>query len=240
MFLVSRDVTFYEHMFPSVLSDEDAVVDFPMATFSDMSHQNEEEISSSMQDEEHEPLEIHQDTNESMEELGNQGEDHRLTETIEIAPRTRQPPSYLKDYYCHTVAKNPTCRSLNLSTSLGMVYPIFNFVSYSHFSQKYQAYLAAKTNHEESKTYAQAVLQSEWHEAMVQELKAWEDNGTLEMAMLPERKKTVGCKWVYKVKYKASREIEKHKARLVAKGYTQVEGEDFNESFAPIAKMTTV
>ncbi|MCI51737.1 putative retroelement polyprotein, partial [Trifolium medium] len=56
----------------------------------------------------------------------------------------------------------------------------------------------------------------------------------------PVGKKIVGCRWVYKVKYKASREVEKYKARLVEKGFTQIEGEDFNETFAPIAKMTTV
>lgn len=45
---------------------------------------------------------------------------------------------------------------------------------------------------------------------------------------------------VYKIKHKAMGEIEKYKARLVAKGYTQIEGEDLNETFASVAKMTIV
>lgn len=80
----------------------------------------------------------------------------------------------------------------------------------------------------------------EWKEAMNQELKALEANETWDLMVLPEGKRSIGCKWVYKLKHKANGEIEKHNARLVAKGYTQVEGEDFNETFAPVAKMTTV
>lgn len=149
-------------------------------------------------------------------------------------------PLLASDYYCHAAIVNPSCTTPHPNVPSGTVYPISDFVSYDHFSQRHRAYLVGLTSHEEPKSYAQAVNHPEWQHAMAQEIKALEDNQTWELTPLPPGRKPVGCKWVYKIKYKATGEIEKYKARLVAKGYTQVEGEDFHETFAPVAKMTTV
>uniref|UniRef100_A0A2N9GD76 CCHC-type domain-containing protein n=1 Tax=Fagus sylvatica TaxID=28930 RepID=A0A2N9GD76_FAGSY len=76
--------------------------------------------------------------------------------------------------------------------------------------------------------------------AMSNELRALEANSTWTLEPLPPDKKPIGCKWVFKTKLNADGSIERYKARLVAKGYTQIEGLDYHETFAPVAKMTTV
>lgn len=72
---------------------------------------------------------------------------------------------------------------------------------------------------------------------MIEEMKALRKNGTWELTELPTGKRPVGCKWVYTVKHKADGSIERYKARLVAKGFTQTYGIDYQETFAPVAKM---
>jgi Reverse transcriptase (RNA-dependent DNA polymerase) len=62
---------------------------------------------------------------------------------------------------------------------------------------------------------------------MQEELNALEKNETLKVIPLLKNKKSVGCKWVYKIKYNSDGFIERYKARLVAKGFTQTYGIDY-------------
>jgi len=56
----------------------------------------------------------------------------------------------------------------------------------------------------------------------------------------PSDKNVVGSKWVYAVKWNENGKIEKRKARTVAKGYTQVIGEDYDETYASVARLELV
>ncbi|KAC9709417.1 hypothetical protein E3N88_45361 [Mikania micrantha] len=102
------------------------------------------------------------------------------------------------------------------------------------------AFLAAITSHDEPKTFSQASQDENWREAMKKEIKALEQNQTWSLEVLPEGKKAIDSKWVYKIKYKPNGDIERYKARLVAKGFTQMEGIDYHETFAPVAKLVTI
>nr|CAH66624.1 OSIGBa0115A19.5 [Oryza sativa] len=93
---------------------------------------------------------------------------------------------------------------------------------------------------EEPMSLAEAEQQLCWRQAMQEELKSIEDNQTWSFAELPVGHKAIGLKWVYKVKKDPSGVVVKHKARLVAKGYVQQQGIDFEEVFAPVARMETV
>ena len=75
---------------------------------------------------------------------------------------------------------------------------------------------------------------------MTSELQALQDHHTWDLVPLPLGKKTVGCKWVYKIKLKVDGSIEQYKARLAAKGYTQEYGIDFHDTFSHVVRMTPI
>ncbi|CAI7866743.1 unnamed protein product [Closterium sp. NIES-54] len=80
----------------------------------------------------------------------------------------------------------------------------------------------------------------EWKKAMESELKSIEENGTWELVELPEGRKAITSKWLFKIKSDADGKIERYKSRLVAKGYQQKEKVDYKELFAPVVKPTTL
>ncbi|EOY03489.1 Cysteine-rich RLK (RECEPTOR-like protein kinase) 8 [Theobroma cacao] len=77
-------------------------------------------------------------------------------------------------------------------------------------------------------------------DAMTAELIALEENGTWSIVPLPSNSHAIGCKWVYKIKMNTDGSVDKYKARLVEKGYNQREGFDYQETFNPVAKQSTV
>ncbi|CAI7880050.1 unnamed protein product [Closterium sp. NIES-54] len=80
----------------------------------------------------------------------------------------------------------------------------------------------------------------EWKKAMESELKSIEENGTWELVELPEGRKAITSKWLFKINSDADGKIERYKSRLVAKGYQQKEKVDYKELFAPVVKPTTL
>ena len=88
--------------------------------------------------------------------------------------------------------------------------------------------------------FKEAVKENCCRNAMQEEIYAIKKNNTWELTTLPPGQRTIGVKWVYKIKHTANGRIEHYKARLVAKGYKQKHEVDYEEVFALVARLDTV
>ncbi|GKA40284.1 retrovirus-related pol polyprotein from transposon TNT 1-94 [Tanacetum coccineum] len=89
-------------------------------------------------------------------------------------------------------------------------------------------------------TVDEALKHEEWRGVMEDELQSFQRNQTWEQAYFPEGKNVIALKWIFKTKFLADGSIEKYKARFVVRGFTQQQGVDYEETFAPVARFKIV
>lgn len=139
---------------------------------------------------------------------------------LKRSSRPSKPPVWLHDYV--TI---PVCNSY--------AYPISSYVTYSHLKPLYQHVLALHSAVYKLKTFREAVSDSKWVQEMKQEVVALEDNNTWAIVDFPPDKAPIGCKWIFKVKYRASGEIERYKPELVPKRIQSEKGSRLHWDFLP-------
>jgi hypothetical protein len=88
--------------------------------------------------------------------------------------------------------------------------------------------------------FEEAIQKKEWVDAMTEEYQSIIKNDVWEIVPRPKSKDVVSSKWLYKIKHVVDGSIEKYKARFVARGFSQKEGIDYEETFAPIARYTSI
>ncbi|KAI5012140.1 hypothetical protein ZWY2020_024274 [Hordeum vulgare] len=89
---------------------------------------------------------------------------------------------------------------------------------------------------------AEAFMEPEWIQAMQDELLQFKLNDVQELVKRPDPRKhnIIGTKWIFQNKQDEDGQVVRNKARLVAQGYTHVEGIDFDETFAPVARLQAI
>jgi hypothetical protein len=109
----------------------------------------------------------------------------------------------------------------------------------SAISDDYEVYVSEEIQMEGDHTSFEEVMKSayssKWLDAIEDEMRSMSVNKVWDLEEISKGAKTVGCKWVYKMKCDSNGNIERFKARLVAKGFTQREYIDYTDTFSPVS-----
>ena len=89
-------------------------------------------------------------------------------------------------------------------------------------------------------SFEEVVEDPAWVDAMVEEYDSIVRNSAWEIVPRPEGKSMVGSRWIYKVKQATDGSIKKYKARFFSQGFSQIEGIDYEETFAPVTRSSSI
>jgi hypothetical protein len=88
--------------------------------------------------------------------------------------------------------------------------------------------------------FEEAIQKKEWADAMTEEYQSIIKNDLWEIVPIPKSKDVVSSKWLFKIKHVVDGSIKKYKARFVARGFSQKEAIDYEETFALVARYTSI
>ncbi|GJX99805.1 ribonuclease H-like domain-containing protein [Tanacetum coccineum] len=259
----SRDVKFYETVFPFKMKNNLKPTEFESGVTEDLNHKiffdsenpkrpNDEGRVSSNDD----GPELSPDINQGNDDSGATSMDE--TNNTHPEGTVSDEADFINDFYenlefnyetkelpVHTLRRS--FRQTKLPSSLNdfivkgkVKYGVKRVVNYANLNHDNYCFIFSLNKSVEPTCYEEAILDSNWVDAMNAKIEALNENHTWEITYLPPNRKAIGNKWIYKNKYKSSGDIDRYKARLVVKGFNQKEGIDFDETFSLVVKMSTV
>jgi hypothetical protein len=162
-------------------------------------------------------------------------------EETEQLDQPMQPCEPIESFVVPKTKKHPAWLEATLQEAERLKAPSGTFRK-SKKPKRFSSYAACMTKllNEEPTTFEEAAHKKQWKEAMTEEHRSIMKNDVWEIVPRPKEKSVLTSQWVYKIKHAADGSVDKYKARFVARGFSQKEGEDNDETFAPIARYTSI
>lgn len=223
--IVSRDVSFHDQNFPYRNNHKEPDLVSPILPIPNDLNSDEMHIVTDPTEDEPTMNEHHQiNENEQHEDVA---QPHDIQQHTRQSMRDRRPPRWLDDFIVNSCYTEEQCTSPTLPkkscTTVTYNIKTFPYISSSNLRPEYVNFLTNLSSGHEPRSYTQDRNDSNWVDAMSQEIEALERNGTWVIAELPPGKLAIGCKWVFKIKRHVDGSVDRYKARLVAKGFHQID-----------------
>ncbi|GKA81831.1 putative ribonuclease H-like domain-containing protein [Tanacetum coccineum] len=173
------------------------------------------------------------------EEVGVEADMNNLATTMPVSPipTTRVHKDHPLEQIIGDIHSAPTRRMTKTTNEQGFISAVYEGKSHEDL---HTCLFACFLSQEEPKKVIQALKDPSWIEAMQEELLQFKLQQVWTLVDLPHGKRAIGTKWVYRNKKDERGIVIRNKARLVAQGYTQEEGIDYDEVFAPIARIEAI